>query len=77
MNVYTTHDEGTVDGPRLPRSIPRAITRRIGDVPKPAHCGHPEHSPPAHTAWPSGVWEHECPGCGHITRFTVAHSHMG
>ena len=34
-------------------------------------CHNPEHNPPGMIVLPPGVYEHTCPGCGQITRFTV------
>lgn len=45
-------------------------TRKIADLPK--ACTDPEHGPPAHAVLSPGVYEHECPACGHKIRFTVA-----
>ena len=35
-------------------------------------CTHPEHRPPTMIVLTDGVWEYTCPGCGHVTTFTVA-----
>lgn len=55
--------------------------RRIGNLPKPGRegwtmphrrpCFHPEHNPPQHIVLAPGIYEHECPACGHKTIFTV------
>jgi len=34
-------------------------------------CRHPEHDPPRMIVLSPGTYEHECPGCGHVTTFTV------
>lgn len=44
-------------------------TRKIADLKK--SCSHPEHNPPSMMVFDDGVWEHECPGCGHIQVFGV------
>lgn len=56
-------------------------TRKIADLPKPStwtmpkagrpKCSHPEHNPPDRVSLPPGIYEHECPACGHKTIFTV------
>lgn len=35
-------------------------------------CLNPEHNPPNMMVYKSGVYEHTCPGCGHVQIFTVA-----
>ena len=45
-------------------------TRKIADLPEDKTCRHPEHEPPKHMVFPSGVYEHECPACGHKRVFT-------
>lgn len=44
-------------------------TRKIKSFNKP--CMHPEHLPAKHRVFDPGEYEHTCPSCGHITRFTV------
>lgn len=34
-------------------------------------CKHPCHNPPSMMVYPEGHHTYQCPGCGHITRFTV------
>lgn len=56
-------------------------TRKIADLPgagwskkrKPPEppCRRPEHEPPMHMVYEPGIYEHECPGCGSKTMFTV------
>lgn len=36
-------------------------------------CRHPEHNPPVFFAPPPGLYEHECPSCGHKIIFKVLH----
>jgi len=43
--------------------------RKIADPPQ--TCAHVEHEPPKLIVLDPGTWEHECPGCGHKTIFTV------
>lgn len=45
-------------------------TRKLRDLPMP--CRHPEHNPPSHRVFERGVWQHECPACGHTVTFTVS-----
>lgn len=50
--------------------------RRVSDLTDEATwtkavCRHREHSPPSMIVLPEGVYEHVCPGCGHVTRFVV------
>lgn len=47
----------------------RKIEDREDWIPK--ICSSPDHNPPQHMVFPSGVYEHECPLCGRITVFTV------
>lgn len=35
-------------------------------------CRHPEHNPPGMICLPPGTYEHECPGCGQKSQFTVS-----
>lgn len=44
-------------------------TRKVADLPK--ICNHPEHGIPMGMVFEDGVWEHVCPGCGHVQHFTV------
>lgn len=46
-------------------------TRKIADLEAHERCTHPEHNPPRHRVYDSGVWEHTCPACHHVQRFTV------
>lgn len=39
-------------------------------------CRHPEHNPPGMIVLPPGAYEHECPGCGAKTVFTVPHASL-
>lgn len=39
--------------------------RKIADLPRTVRCRHPEHNPPNMIVLPPGIYEHECPGCGH------------
>jgi hypothetical protein len=34
-------------------------------------CRSTEHNPPSMIVLSPGVYEHTCPNCGHVTRFTV------
>jgi hypothetical protein len=34
-------------------------------------CLNPGHNPPMHMHYEPGEYEHTCPGCGHITKFSV------
>lgn len=44
-------------------------TRKIADIPVP--CRDSEHNPPAHQVFEPGIYEHTCPSCGKVTRFTI------
>ena len=44
-------------------------TKKIKDAPKP--CFHPDHEPPKLRVFEPGEYEHTCPSCGKVTRFTV------
>ena len=47
-------------------------TRKIRDFePWIPACRHPEHKPPSMRVWEPGEYEHTCPACGQVTRFTV------
>lgn len=47
-------------------------TRKIGDWSSTTqYCRHFEHNPPAHKVMEPGLYEHECPGCGHKQNFRV------
>lgn len=45
------------------------LTKKIKDFSK--HCLNPSHNPPSHRVYSPGEYEHTCPSCGHVTRFTV------
>jgi len=34
-------------------------------------CRHPEHNPPSMRVFEPGLYEHECPACGHTQVFKV------
>ena len=34
-------------------------------------CKHPEHNPPRMRVFEPGLYEHECPACGHKVTFIV------
>lgn len=38
-------------------------------------CNHPDHNPPGMMVFQPGEYEHECAGCGHVTRFSVYPTH--
>ena len=44
-------------------------TRKVAELIKP--CIHPEHDPPTHMVYESGVYKHICPECGNEQRFRV------
>lgn len=46
-------------------------TKKIEDFKPQDICRHPEHLPPTMMVWEPGVYEHTCPSCGKVTRFTV------
>lgn len=48
-------------------------TRKIGELPNKRErlCCHPEHLPPMFRVFEPGIYEHICPGCGKVCRFTV------
>ena len=47
--------------------------RKIKDYLKDAEltCQDSEHEPPKHMVFEPGEYEHECPSCRKITKFTV------
>jgi hypothetical protein len=46
-------------------------TRKIADTDVKHPCMHPEHNPPGHRVYESGVYEHTCPKCGEKQTFIV------
>ena len=55
-------------------------TRKIRDI-DPCdkrfnRCRHPSHDVPNMMVFQPGEYEHECPGCGNIIRFTVYPHHF-
>lgn len=50
-------------------------TIKIADIQKP--CRDREHNPPSHMVYDDGVYEHTCPSCGRVTRFTVSNPMLG
>lgn len=48
-------------------------TRKIDERawPMKAICLNPDHTPPTMMVFEPGLYEHECPDCGHKTRFRV------
>jgi hypothetical protein len=47
------------------------MLRKIADLPHVNYCRNPEHNPPNMIVLPPGVYEHTCPGCGHVSQFVV------
>lgn len=53
-------------------------TTKIGDAPEvwitspTAICSDSDHFPPQMMVWEPGLYEHVCPSCKRVTRFTVA-----
>jgi predicted RNA-binding Zn-ribbon protein involved in translation (DUF1610 family) len=47
------------------------MLKKISDLPAMVVCRSTEHNPPSMIVLSPGVYEHTCPNCGHITRFTV------
>lgn len=50
-------------------------TKKIGELtplPKSVTCRDREHNPAGMRVYSPGIYEHTCPSCGHVTRFTVA-----
>lgn len=46
--------------------------KKVGEVPEnQKHCKHPEHAPASMIVREPGVYEHTCPGCQQVTRFTI------
>ncbi len=46
--------------------------KRIGDPPKAlVRCLSKYHLPPMHQKLEPGIYEHECPDCGKITKVTI------
>lgn len=52
------------------------MLRKVSDLPGHMYCRNPEHNPPSMIVLPPGVYEHTCPGCGHVTRFVVPEGPM-
>lgn len=50
--------------------------KKIADLPRQQFCRHPEHNPPGHIVLSPGVYEHTCPGCKSVFRFSVHPTHM-
>lgn len=46
-------------------------TRKIADIEQKEVCRDPEHNPPQYQVFEPGIYEHECPACHKIQRFTV------
>ncbi len=46
-------------------------TRKIGDFPKSQICRHPDHGVPGFRVFQPGIYEHTCPACGNVIRFTI------
>lgn len=46
-------------------------TKKISDLMFVEVCRNREHSPPSMMVYQPGVYEHTCPGCGHVTKFRV------
>jgi hypothetical protein len=46
-------------------------TKKIADFNPQDICNDPEHNPPSHMVFEPGIYEHTCPNCGKVTRFTV------
>lgn len=46
-------------------------TKKIADLPE-NFCLDPGHNPPTMRLYRPGVYEHTCPKCGNVQRFTVA-----
>lgn len=45
--------------------------RRLPDMVESKPCNHREHEPPSMVYLKPGRYEHTCPGCGHVTYFSV------
>lgn len=45
-------------------------TKKIADLPE-GFCLSSEHDPPKHMLYRPGIYEHTCPRCGKVQRFTV------
>ena len=50
-------------------------TKKVGDLPASELCGHPEHNPPGFQNLEPGHYEHTCPACGNVQKFTVSPVH--
>lgn len=48
-------------------------TKKIADLPNKRGYQDPEHKPPMYQVFEPGIYEHICPSCGKVTRFTVDH----
>ena len=46
-------------------------TKKIGEIGGVKPCLDPCHYPPKYQVFDSGIYEHTCPACGHITIFQV------
>lgn len=47
------------------------MARKIAELPEKNVCRDREHHPPSMQVFESGIWEHECPTCGYVTKFRV------
>lgn len=45
--------------------------KKIADFDLQDTCLDPEHNPPSHIVLKPGIYEHTCPNCGKITKFSV------
>lgn len=46
-------------------------TKKIKGITQQDFCTHPEHKPPQFRVFEPGEYEHTCPACGKVTKFTV------
>lgn len=52
------------------KPVTKPNTVKIAEI-KEETCLNPEHNPPSHMVFDSGVYQHTCPGCGKVQTFTV------
>ena len=80
INMLVSHNKHTSDVynyaektiHELPSDVfvtPHFNTVKIGDIED--ACSDPQHNPPSHMVLEPGVYQHTCPNCGNVIKFTV------
>ncbi len=46
-------------------------TKKVRDLPQTVRCADQDHEPSSLKLYADGVYEHTCPTCGNVERFTV------